>query len=86
MEGLGHTSRPFPWDEERRLHLRRQLDALYFYLYELTSDEAGEILETFPIVKRQDEARYDGRVRTGDLILQYDNAYEPTRQGIWTRG
>ena len=74
-DDLGYTGPPFAWDEERRLHLRCQLDALYFHLYGLTKGEAGEILETFPIVKRQDEARYGGKYRTRDLILGYYNAY-----------
>jgi hypothetical protein len=72
---LGHTGSPFPWDEENRLHQRCQLDALYFHLYGLTRDEAGEIMDTFPIVKRQDEAKYGGRFRTRDLILGYHSAY-----------
>ncbi len=73
-EDMGYDGPPFPWDEERRLHLRCQLDALYFHLYGLTRDETAEILDTFPIVKRQDEARY-GSFRTRELILAYYNAY-----------
>jgi len=72
---LGHTGPPFPWNDERRLHLRCQLDALYFHLYGLSRSEAAEILDTFPIVQRQDEARFGGRYRTRDLILAYYNAY-----------
>lgn len=70
----GNVKPPFTWDEERRFHLRCQLDALYFILYGLDTGEAAEILETFPIVKRQDEKRY-GRYRTRDLIVAYINAY-----------
>ena len=73
-EDMGYTGEPFPWDEERRLHLRCQLDAMFFHLYGLTHDETGEVMETFPIVKRQDEAAY-GAFRTKDLILAYYNAY-----------
>ena len=72
---LGHTGPPFLWDEERRLHLKCQLDALFFHLYGLTKDEAAEILGTFPIVRRTDEAKYGGKFRTRDLILGYYNAY-----------
>ena len=50
---LGNTGPPFAWDDERRLHLRCQIDALFFHLYGLTEAEAGEILDTFPIVKRR---------------------------------
>lgn len=83
---LGHTGPPFPWDEERRLHLRCQLDALFFHLYGLTGAEAGEILDTFPIVKRQEEARYGGRFRTRDLILGYARAYGAGNMDAWVKG
>jgi hypothetical protein len=79
-EDMGHVDPkgkplpPFPWDEERRLHLRCQLDALYFHLYGLTREEAEYVLGTFPIVERHDQERY-GRFRTQDLILHYYNAY-----------
>ena len=84
-EDMGYDGLPFAWDEERRLHLRCQLDALYFHLYKLTRDEAGEILDTFPIVKRQDEARYGG-FRTKELILAYYNAYAAGNMDAWVSG
>ena len=70
---LGYFGPPFTWDEEERRHLRARLDALYFHLYGLDRDDAGYILGTFPIVRRQDEAQF-GRYRTRDLILAYMNA------------
>ena len=71
---LGHHAPPFLWDEEERRHLRARLDALYFHLYGLTREDAAYILETFPIIQRQDEAEFDGRYRTKALILAYMNA------------
>ena len=70
---LGHTGPPFAWDEEERRHLRARLDALYFRLYGLSKEDADYILDTFPIVRREDEARF-GTYRTRDLILAYMNA------------
>ena len=70
---LGHDGPPFPWDEEERRHLRARLDALYFHLYGLTREDAGYVLDTFPIVRREDEAAF-GRYRTRELILAYMNA------------
>ena len=67
------TDPPFIWNEEERRHLRARLDALYFHLYGLTREEAGYVLGTFPIVRREDEAAF-GRYRTRDLILAYMNA------------
>jgi hypothetical protein len=60
------------WDEERRAHLRADLDGLYGHLYGLDRDELAYILDTFPIVKRKDEEEY-GEYRTKRLVLEaYD--------------
>ena len=63
LESLGQECR----------HLRARLDALYFRLYGLSRDDAGYILDTFPIVRRQDEKEF-GSHRTKELILAYMNA------------
>ena len=70
---LGHDGPPFTWDPEDRRHLRARLDALYFHLYGLSREDAAYILDTFPIVRRHDEAAY-GSYGTRDLILAYMNA------------
>jgi hypothetical protein len=80
---MGHVDKktgtllpPFKWDEEERAHLRARLDALYFLLYGITDrDDVRYILDTFPIVRRDDEKAF-GRYRTADLILAYMNALE----------
>ncbi|MBJ6622583.1 Eco57I restriction-modification methylase domain-containing protein [Streptomyces sp. DHE17-7] len=69
---LGDTGTPFRWNELRRRHLRAELDALFFHLYGVSRDDVDYILDTFPIVRRKDEARY-GTYRTKELILtEYD--------------
>jgi len=60
---------PFLWDEERRAALRAELDGLYAHLYQLDREDLDYILDTFPIVKRKDEARY-GEFRTKRLVLE----------------
>ena len=70
---LGYDGPPFVWNEEERRHLRARLDALYFHLYGLTKEDATYVLDTFPIVRRKDEARF-GTYRTRNLILAYMNA------------
>ena len=70
---LGYDGAPFVWDEEERRHLRARLDALYFHLYCLSHDDAQYILDTFPIVRRDDEAAF-GTYRTRDMTLAYMNA------------
>ncbi|PZH17196.1 restriction endonuclease [Streptomyces sp. NTH33] len=69
---LGDTGTPFRWDEERRQVIRTELDALFFHLYKIPRDDVDYILDTFPIVRRKDEAKY-GTYRTKELILaEYD--------------
>ena len=70
---LGYNGEPFLWDEEERRHLRARLDALYFHLYGLSRADAAYILNTFPIVRREDEAAF-GTYRTRDMTLAYMNA------------
>ncbi len=69
---LGDTGAPFRWDDSRREVIRAELDALFFHLYGITREDADYILDTFPIVRRKDEAKY-GSYRTKELILaEYD--------------
>ena len=70
---LGYDDEPFIWDEEERRHLRARLDALYFHLYGLSRDDAEYVLDTFPIVRREDEGAC-GTYRTRDMTLAYMNA------------
>ena len=70
---LGYDGPPFIWDEEERRHLRARLDALYFHLYGLTREDAGYVLDTFPIVRRQDVAAF-GKYRTKEMVLAYMSA------------
>lgn len=67
---------PFVWDEARRFQLRCELDAAFLHLYGLSRADAAYILDTFPIVRRKDEAAH-GTYRTRDTILAlYDQFAE----------
>ena len=70
---LGYEGEPFVWDPEDRRHRMARLDALFFQLYGLNRDEAAYVMNTFPIVKADDEKQF-GRYRTKELILGYMNA------------
>lgn len=73
---MGYKGDPFPWDEAERRRRRARLDALYFLLYGVTDrDDVGYIMDTFPIVKREDEREF-GRYLTRDLVLAWMNALE----------
>ena len=78
---LGHDGPPFAWDEDRRAHLRADLDAFYARAYGLTRDELRYILdpadvkgpdypsETFRVLKDK-EIRHHGEYRTRRLVLE----------------
>ena len=65
----GGPPAPFTWDEERRAHLRAELDAIYAHLYGLTREELEYVLDTFPIVRRKDAAKW-GEYRTKRMVLE----------------
>ena len=71
---------PFNWDSERREAIRTELDAAFFHLYGVNRDDVSYIMDTFPIVKRKDEAAF-GEYRTKRLILE---AYDAMREAINT--
>lgn len=80
---MGYQGAPFRWDEERRFLLRAELDAAYFHLYGLERDDVEHVMDSFPIVRRRDEARYDGEYRTKWQILEiYDAMADAARTGV----
>ncbi len=65
--------------KDRRSAIRRELDAAFFHLYGISREDAGYIMETFPIVKRKEEERF-GEYRTKRAILEiYDALAEAIR-------
>ncbi len=68
VDAAGQVLPPLVWnDEERRARLAA-LDGLFMHLYGLTEDDAAYILDTFPIVRQQDQAAF-GRYRTKEDVL-----------------
>ena len=77
---LGHDGPPFAWDEDRRAHLRAELDAWYALAYGLTRDELRYVLdpkdvmgedypsETFRVLQNNEIKKY-GEYRTQRLVL-----------------
>lgn len=43
-----------------KLSTRCELDVAFLHLYGLTRDEVAYVTDTFPIVRRHDEAEYGG--------------------------
>ncbi len=78
----GHDGPPFRWDPERRFLLRAELDAAFFHLYGINREDADYILDTFPIVRRNDEAEH-GEYRTKRVILEiYDAMKRAMESGM----
>lgn len=77
---LGYEGSPFAWDEDRRAHLRAELDAWYALAYGLTREELRYVLdpkdvmgedypsETFRVLQKNEIARH-GEYRTRRLVL-----------------
>ncbi|WP_217137110.1 Eco57I restriction-modification methylase domain-containing protein [Streptomyces sp. AC558_RSS880] len=73
---------PFRWNDERRELLRVELDAALFHLYGVSRADVEYVMETFPVVQREDEAAHGGAYRTKDLILDvYDRMAEARATG-----
>ena len=72
----GCFGQPFAWDTENRLCRRARLDAVFMLLYGLDRGCADYVLNTFPILKRQEQELYEGRYRTRDLVLRHMAALE----------
>lgn len=78
----GHDGPPFRWDPARRFLLRCELDAAFFHLYGLDRDDAAYVLDTFPVVRKRDEAEH-GEYRTARVILEiYDRMADAARTGV----
>lgn len=73
-EDQGYDGEPFAWDEDDRRHRCARLDAIYFRLYGIAEDDAAYIIDTFPIVREQDEKAFD-KYRTMEMILAYMRAF-----------
>ncbi len=68
VDAQGEVLPPFVWDDEERRARLAGLDAVFFWLYGLSAADAGTIIDSFPIVRAQDEQAF-GRWRTRDDVL-----------------
>jgi len=82
-EDLGWSGPPFAWDPQRRLQLRCELDAAFFHLYGIGRDDVAYVMDTFPIVKRRDEAQY-GEFRTKNAILAAFDRLRDVEDCTWS--
>lgn len=68
-EDCGDSGPPFVWDPARRFQIQCELDAAFFHLYGISRDDAGYILDNFPVLRRSEE-RTHGEYRTRRVILE----------------
>jgi len=72
---------PFSWNNVRRELIRAELDAAYFHLYGIASDDVDYILTAFTVLREREEKTY-GEFRTRRLVLEcYDAMSEAIRTG-----
>lgn len=78
---IGFDGPPFCWESDRRFLLRCELDAAFFHLYGISREDTDYIMDTFPIVRKNDEKAH-GEYRTKRVILEiYDEIAEAIRTG-----
>jgi hypothetical protein len=78
MAGLGlcervtdDTTLPGVMDPDKRAAARAEIDAVVAReLFELSANELGGILDTFPVLRRREERAY-GEFRTKRLVLEW---------------
>lgn len=79
---LGYKGAPFRWDADRRVLLKAELDAAFFHLYGISHDDADYILDTFRIVRENEEKQF-GSFRTKEAVLDlYDRMAKAAEAGI----
>jgi hypothetical protein len=78
---VGYNGPPFRWDPERRFLIRCELDAAFFHLYGLNRDDTDYVMDTFSVVRKNDEKAHN-EYRTKRVILEiYDAMAEAIRTG-----
>ena len=79
---VGFSGPPFRWITSRREQLRSELEAALFHIYGVSRHDTEFILETFPILRRKEEAAY-GEFRTKRLTLErYDAMQAAIQSGV----
>ena len=70
----GYDGPPFRWDDARRFSAPLRAGRRFFHLYGINRDDADYILDTFPVVRKKDEAAH-GEYRTKRVILRFTTSW-----------
>jgi hypothetical protein len=76
---VGYDGTPFRWNSDRRFQLRCELDAAFFFLYGIVRADVDYVMDTFPIVLKNDENTH-GEYRTKRMILEIYDALAHSAQ------
>ncbi len=79
---LGYDGPPFAWNEERRLLIQCELDAAFFHLFGLDGNDVEYILDTFPIIRDREEARFGEYRSKREILAAYERMAKALRRGI----
>lgn len=60
------------WESVKRQRIMTELDAAMFHLFGIPRDDVDYIMDTFPIVKRKDEAVYGSYATKERILAIYD--------------
>lgn len=80
VPGETNPGKPFRWSERRRDQLRAELDAAMFHLYNLDRADSEHVLDSFPVVRNNEERDY-GEFRTKRLVLAAYDAMTAAAEG-----
>ena len=79
---FGYTSPPAQWNDETRMEMICELNAIYLHLYGLSEDETNHVLDSFRALETSETTIY-GEFRTRRLTMEYFKKYmsqiEPIR-------
>ena len=67
-----HDRLPDRRDTGDRAQLRAEVDAYVAHLYRLTRDDFASVLNTFPVLKRKEEAAFGEFVSKRKCLEEYD--------------
>jgi hypothetical protein len=69
---IGCNEGPFVWEEEERRNLRAEIDAAIAKLYNLNREEFEYILDSFDILRDQEEEEYGEYRRKQECLEMFD--------------
>jgi hypothetical protein len=72
VPGVTDPGPPFRWLPERRAQLGSELDAAMLHLYGLDRNDAEQVLDSFPVVRKYDERDYGYFVTKRLVLSEYD--------------